>query len=1208
VKSPAKPPNEQARQQALDLTGLLDTPPEDDFDDITALVAAQLKVPVCLVSLVDRERQWFKSRHGLQATETPRDVSFCGHVVADAAPLVVEDARRDPRFGDNPLVRGAPNVVAYAGFPLSSDTGHTLGTLCAIDHEPRQFTEDQLELLRGAARLVNHAIRRRALLRWKDSELLATLDDTSTAALLLDAQGVILWTSTRAAHLLGLSQHVVRERVDFASLCAEPEALRAAIAATAQGRRSVRGLACRTPGPPERQRALQVDLDPHLSAEGIGYVRCVVTLPLEAESPPRVLHRYEAMFDACPELLATVDGRGHLDQLNPSWERVLGWTPEQLRAQPLTSFVHPEDVERLQRALEAPPGASNGGPVLECRYRAVDGSYRLLSSVISERFGVAGLSARDVTSQAETRRRFEFNSALSSGLSELQRLYIEAGAISQAWWERALELLLRLTQSEYGFIGMIHEDEQGRYLRTHAITNIAWDDETKRLYEASRATGMVFRNLNTLFGRVIVEGKTLVSNDVAHDPRAHGRPTGHPPLRCFLGLSCGEGKQVRGMIGLANRPGGYSPELVADLETASLVLGAVMNQSETEAQRRRLESRLTTIVESTLDVILTIDERGVILSVNPAIRAVFGYEPAECLGRNVSMLMNPRDREGHDGYLQRYLSTREARVIGKGRQVLGVRKDGSDVWLDLSVWEHVEAGARTFHGLMRDITERVMTERRLREAAAELSDALELAKAGRWELDMEADRFSFNDAFYRIFGVTAAQVGGYHLTPLEYATRFVHPEEVSIVKEEVGRALASTEASYAREIEHRFLYANGRVGYLAVRILGSRDQTGRLRRLFGIMQDVTSRREQEAERQQMLEQSRVASALKERVEELDRARTVTALLTECVNYLQRSVSVEEGLELIARYVDRMYPQADIVVYSLLPGSEELVQHTEVRRGASAEATTQVLQLADCWALRTRKLYSMYRGGPHLRCRHVEPESDRASVCAPIIGAEGLVGLICLTFPAGEFSTETPEASDRLMRDLSRLETMAQSLSGAMSTIILRESLQRLALVDELTGLPNRRAFLSNAARLAARARRTRDSFVVAIYDVDHFKSVNDTFGHDEGDRVLRRISELAQQLLRADDLIGRLGGEEFGLLLVGSEQGIRAKLEALREKIAQAAIIRDKAITISVGYAVSSVDYPMSIDDLLKVADIALYAAKTAGRDRVMPERRDAAP
>jgi diguanylate cyclase (GGDEF)-like protein len=192
-----------------------------------------------------------------------------------------------------------------------------------------------------------------------------------------------------------------------------------------------------------------------------------------------------------------------------------------------------------------------------------------------------------------------------------------------------------------------------------------------------------------------------------------------------------------------------------------------------------------------------------------------------------------------------------------------------------------------------------------------------------------------------------------------------------------------------------------------------------------------------------------------------------------------------------------------------------------------------------------------------------------------------------------------------MREVSRFETMAQSLSGAMSTIVLRESLQRLALVDELTALPNRRAFMNSAARLIGRARRARESIVAAVFDVDHFKSINDTFGHDEGDRVLRRLAEIAIGTFRQEDLIGRLGGEEFGILLVGEEAGVRQRLDALRAAIAAAAILRERPVTVSIGYAVAAPGDPIALDALLKIADNALYRAKAAGRNSVMPARDD---
>ena len=164
---PAPIPTDDAeRLRVLHACQLLDTPPDPALDALTALVAQALDVPFALVSLVDADRQWFKSRHGLAATQTPRDVSFCGHVVAGAAPLCVEDALLDPRFADNPLVVGPPHVRFYAGEPLRSDDGHVLGTLCAIDQKPRQLTTAQVALL---ATLARHAEAHIATLRQQET-------------------------------------------------------------------------------------------------------------------------------------------------------------------------------------------------------------------------------------------------------------------------------------------------------------------------------------------------------------------------------------------------------------------------------------------------------------------------------------------------------------------------------------------------------------------------------------------------------------------------------------------------------------------------------------------------------------------------------------------------------------------------------------------------------------------------------------------------------------------------------------------------------------------------------------------------------------------------------------------------------------------------------------------------------------------------------
>ena len=123
------PPDEAERLALLHALALLDSPPEPALDRITRLAARLLNVPIALVSLIDRDRQWFKSRVGLDATETPRDQAFCAHAILQTAPLVVGDATQDPRFLDNPLVTDAPGIRFYAGVPIRTSGGVALGTL-----------------------------------------------------------------------------------------------------------------------------------------------------------------------------------------------------------------------------------------------------------------------------------------------------------------------------------------------------------------------------------------------------------------------------------------------------------------------------------------------------------------------------------------------------------------------------------------------------------------------------------------------------------------------------------------------------------------------------------------------------------------------------------------------------------------------------------------------------------------------------------------------------------------------------------------------------------------------------------------------------------------------------------------------------------------------------------------------------------------------
>jgi GAF domain-containing protein len=148
------PKTEAARVAALQKYAILDTEPEQAFDDLVLLASFICNAPIALISLVDEDRQWFKSKVGISISETPREISFCAAAIQQPDVFVVPDTLEDERFRNNPLVVSEPNVRFYAGAPLINEEGHALGTICVIDRTPREFDSDKQAALKALCRLV----------------------------------------------------------------------------------------------------------------------------------------------------------------------------------------------------------------------------------------------------------------------------------------------------------------------------------------------------------------------------------------------------------------------------------------------------------------------------------------------------------------------------------------------------------------------------------------------------------------------------------------------------------------------------------------------------------------------------------------------------------------------------------------------------------------------------------------------------------------------------------------------------------------------------------------------------------------------------------------------------------------------------------------------------------------------------------------------
>ncbi|HEX9687587.1 MAG TPA: PAS domain S-box protein [Thermoanaerobaculia bacterium] len=211
----ALPANEEARLEALRELEILDTASEPEFDDL-ALIASQIcGTPISMVTLVDRDRQWFKSHVGTDLQQTPRDVAFCAHAILQRDLFVVPDATEDPRFAQNPLVTTDPKIRFYAGAPLRLSDGHAVGTLCVVDRRPRKLTNEQENALRALSRQVEAQLElRRRLLQGRKEADEALHDKEVSVKILVEQMPAVLWsvdrdlrfTSFMGAGLAGIGQ------------------------------------------------------------------------------------------------------------------------------------------------------------------------------------------------------------------------------------------------------------------------------------------------------------------------------------------------------------------------------------------------------------------------------------------------------------------------------------------------------------------------------------------------------------------------------------------------------------------------------------------------------------------------------------------------------------------------------------------------------------------------------------------------------------------------------------------------------------------------------------------------------------------------------------------------------------------------------------------------------------------------------------------
>ncbi len=243
------------------------------------------------------------------------------------------------------------------------------------------------------------------------------------------------------------------------------------------------------------------------------------------------------------------------------------------------------------------------------------------------------------------------------------------------------------------------------------------------------------------------------------------------------------------------------------------------------------------------------------LAANPLLCEMFGYTKEEFLGNTIHLVTHPDDEERSNEWIRKKMNDEPCEPVHEKRYI---HKDGHVVWGLVSAhWIKNDDGTRRMAiAHIQDITDLKVAEEAQRNLQAQLAAAMELAHLGHWEYDVKSDTFTFNDHFYRIFRTSAEKIGGYTLSSEAYASRFIHPDDRHILKDEIRRSVKPIDLNAGRKIEHRILYEDGTIGYISVHYFVEQDEQGRTVKTYGINQDITDRKRAEEERRKLEDQMR----------------------------------------------------------------------------------------------------------------------------------------------------------------------------------------------------------------------------------------------------------------------------------------------------------------------------------------------------------------
>ncbi len=588
------------------------------------------------------------------------------------------------------------------------------------------------------------------------------------------------------------------------------------------------------------------------------------------------------------------------------------------------------------------------------------------------------------------------------------------------------------------------------------------------------------------------------------------------------------------------------------------------------------------------DAIIMMDNDERITFWSEAAERIFGHAGKDVLGKSVHDVLAPAAyRAKFAEAFPQWRETGQGAAVGKVFELAGLRKDGTEFPIEMSLSSTQIKGRWNAIAIIRDITERRLTEEELKLRNILLSTEQDASPDGILVVDEKARIQSYNQRFVDMWGIPAEVLAtkSDELALKSILDKLLDPQKFI---EKVGYLYDHRREESRDEIALR----DGRVfdRYSAPMYGPDERYYGRV----WYFRDITARIRAEEEVRRANDK---LSALVKTLEERGRQNS---LLSEMREFLQACSTTEEIGPVIARSMKKLFPDTEGALFLLSASRTDL--ESTVRWGDFPEdADHNVFAPDACWGLRRGGVYMVDDIKSGLICPHLKRPPVTAYACLPLMAKGDVLGLLHFRKRAGG----TGEAELRMISELKDVSSaLTELLSLSISNIKLRETLSTQSITDPLTGLFNRRYMVENFNREIYRAARKQEHIGVIMADIDRFKAFNDLHGHSAGDAALVELAGFFKSRMRGSDIVCRYGGEEFTLILpeCSFEDAGKRATQLAGEARKLRVQYNDQTfgpITLSIGVAA----YPQhgaNPEELLRAADAALYRAKQEGRDRVV--------